>query len=202
MGYWVVLNHYNQCEVWSGTGTTNPDTEPEGICGIADASSWMESCSDVLYVLKGNGLPCGLWAVSQGPAFDLASTTWSHVTTIVRAANGEIEKDLLNHKTCYNMSMGLQWCGGTWSLYMNGVLEEYVMSTYSSANAGDLLIGASELTTPSANGVVAQFAGFVDEVAVYGCELSMKISDHYRFGTSQEQPDWVSMKLDTVSYTL
>ena len=164
MGYWVVLNHYNQWEVWPGTGTTNPDTEPEGICGIADASSWMESCSDVLYVLKGNGLPCGLWAVSQGPAFDLASTDWSHVTTIVRAANGEIEKDLLNHKTCYNMSMGLQWCGGTWSLYMNGVLEEYVMSNYSLANAGDLLVGASELTTPSANGVVAQFAGFVDEV--------------------------------------
>ena len=26
----------------------------------------------------------------------------------------------------------------------------------------------------------------------------MKISDHHRLGTSQEQPDWVSMKLDTV----
>ena len=221
MGYLVVLNPCNQWEVWSGTGTPNPDTEPEGACGLVNASVCMESCSDVLYVPEGSGLPSGLWSVTQGPAFDPASPNWSHIT-VVWAASGEhlpshrlglpsskIEEDLLNHESCYNTSTGLQTCSGTWSLYVNGVLKESVMTNYSSASAGDLLIGGSELTTPSISDVVAQFAGFVDEVAVYGRKLSMKeISDHYRFGTSQEQPVWVDVegvvtnRADAVSCTM
>ena len=207
MGYLVLLNPCNRWEVWSGTGAANPDTKPEGTCGLANASSCMETCSNLLYVPEGSGLPSGLWAVTQGPAFDAASTNWSHVT-IVWAANGkrlpsqrlglpsnEIEEDLLNHEACYNTSTGLHTCTGTWSLYVNGALEGIATANYSSANAGDLLIGGSELTTPSANGVAAQFAGFIDEVAVYGRELStLEIDNHYSFGTTQEQPVWVDVE--------
>ena len=221
MGYLVVLNPCNQWEIWSGTGATNPETVPEGVCGLVNASACTEPCSDLLYVPEGSGLPSGLWAVTQGPAFDAASTNWSHIAA-VWAANGErlpsqrlglpsneIEEDLLNRETCYNTSTGLQTCAGTWSLYVNGVLEESVMANYSSANEGDLLIGGSELTTPSDNGALAQFSGFLDEVAVYGRELSVvEISNHYNLITSKEQPVWVDVegvvmsRTDTVSCML
>ena len=220
-GYLVVLNPCNEWEIWSGTGETNPEAVPIGACGLVNASTCMESCSDLLFVPNDSNLPSGLWTVIRGPAFDVATTNWSHIT-VVWTANGErlpsqrlglpsneIKEDLLSRETCYNTSTGIPTCTGTWSLYVNGIREESVTANYTSACAGNLLIGGSELTTPSADGVLAQFTGFIDEVAVYGRELSMlEIADHYKFGTTEEQPVSVEVegvvlsRTDTVSCTL
>ena len=221
MGYLVMLNPCNQWEVWYGTGATNPEIQPDGVCGLVNASACMEACNDLLFVPDDSNLPSGLWSVMRGPAFDAASTNWSHIT-VVWAANSErlpsqrlglpsseIEEDLLSHETCYNTSTGIPTCTGTWSLYVNGMLEESVTVNYTSSHEGNLLIGGSELTTPSPDGVLAQFTGFVDEVAIYGRELPMmEIYDHYLFGTSEEQPVQVEVegvvlsRTDTVSCVL
>ena len=198
-GFFIVLNPCEEIELWYSPGLVDEaisaDCQP-----IASDEECPSSCFGLYQVGEGHGssLPSGFWNVLSGAEIDINTTDWTHLVVVWNSlemgpsANllglpSDAISDSLTNSCCSLLDSGVNSCFGSWSLYVNGLLQNATLLTNYSHNVdGNLHL--------SGNGQ-GYYVGYVDELAVYPTALSDEdVSEHYRLGTGEDQPVFVSVE--------
>ena len=198
-GFFIVLNPCEEIELWYSSGlvgeVVSADCQP-----IASDEECPSSCSGMYLVGEGHGdnLPSGFWNVLSGAEINITTTNWTHLVVVWNSLEedpladmlglpSDAISDSLTNSLCSVLDSGVNSCLGSWSLYMNGLLQnDTLLTNYTHNVDGNLHL--------SGNGA-GYYVGYVDEFAVYPKALGDEdISEHYRLGTGEDQPVFISVE--------
>ncbi len=192
-GYILALNPCNEMEFWLSTGSKLSNVSRgshSGCSPITNLSYCSQPCDGYAYI-EDSGLalvgevPPGIWHVIRSSGYDW--TVWHQI-----AFGWEAE--------CLDeCSQGVTPSNGTQTLYIDATRISSSSSTYHSASTTPIRIGGSHripVGTPvNSTYDMAPFVGWIDEVSFYSIPLTAcEISEHHFYGTTENQPIWVTVE--------
>lgn len=173
--FWLAVNaetshNESTCGYFNEDATMN-SSGSIGVAGVGSNLNSCEQCNEIRTVSwqesEQSGLPAGVWSVVSGPEI---GNSWSHVVFSWSLNESSLEPAV-----------------GSQLLYVVGQLVDSRETNFSRNLGSPLLFGGQP--SLGASTTLEQFAGVVDEVALYGQPLSEDaIARHFDYGMSDLQP--------------
>lgn len=176
-GFILTINPCSRIELWLATGHSLSSPP------LVDCSPFDCLCNGYM-VYNGNtsfgnyDLPKGVWNKIISQAISTTSN-WFHV-----AFGFQTNSPCISGDTCTGHNV----------LYVNGEKYSSTAGPYSHANMSEVVFGSNGLfsETPSSPSLLYPFKGSIDELSYYRTVKDSDIISHYHYGSTGEQPVWVS----------